>query len=494
MNKENASKTISLIDEKYINEATEFAVSAGGSGKKQGLPEQSGRHALRKRWAVAAACLAVMIAAGSTVFAFAAEAAEYRTAVAFFDQYGLSSEGLSRAEIKAVYRDITTKSFKNGKTAEVIRQAVPGWEIRQTEPTADEIAAVWDRNIFNNGYYKEGYTYSYSSYGNPDEQGIVHLDKCVVKCSLDEALLWTAEIKDFYVIDAARLAEGTAVWGYNETFSASEIHYGWLARIDDSGNVLWQKHMDHGFRYEQIASVINSADGGWAVISRGDWNYLCLSRYDADGRELSFQKTEIGDLFIRNGNAVSLKDGYLVHLINNTNHVSALLCRMDLEGNTLGFYSLESDDCDYYITDMAEYNKQVYLSGYAVPKQSDEGGRHEIANVLDHIFAKENWDISGEELTSLLRDNYTAVLLLCDPNSSVPKTFYSVKGSLGGRLRINDSYKLEWDVESITSSRFSPETSAYSIIGTCKVFLYTFDSRGRLAGQTDTGKTSVYDR
>ena len=492
MNKENASKTISLIDEKYINEATEFAVSAGGSGKKQCFPEQSGRHALRKRWAVAAACLAVVIIAGSTMFAFAAEAAEYRTAVAFFDQYGLSSEGLSRAEIKAVYRDITTKSFKNGKTAEVIRQAVPGWEIRQTEPTADEIAAVWDRNIFNNGYYKESYTYSYSSYGNPDEQGIVHLDKCVVKCSLDDALLWTAEIKDFHVIGAARLAEGTAVWGYNDTFSASDIHYGWLARIDDSGNVLWQKHLDHGFRYEQIAFVINSTDGGLAVVSKGDRNYLCLSRFDADGRELSFQKTEIGDLFIRN--AVSLRNGYLVHLINNMNHVSALLCRLDPDGKVLGLYSLESDDCDYYITDMAEYNRQVYLSGYAVLKQSDGGGRHEIANVLDHIFAKENWDISGEELTALLRENYTAVLLLCDPENSVPETFYSVKGSLGGRLRINDSYKLEWDVESITSGRFSPATSAYSIIGTCKVFRYTFDSRGRLAGQTDTGKTSVYDR
>ena len=492
MNKENVSKSISLIDKKYINEATEFAVNAGGSEKKQCLPEQSGRHALRKRWAVAAACLAVVIIAGSTMFAFAAEAAEYRTAVAFFDQYGLSSEGLSRAEIKAVYRDITTKSFKNGKTAEVIRQAVPGWEIRQTESTADEIAAVWDRNIFNTGYYKEGYTYSYSSYGNPDEQGIVHLDKCVVKCSLDDALLWTAEIKDFHVIGAARLAEGTAVWGYNDTFSASDIHYGWLARIDDSGNVLWQKHLDHGFRYEQIASVINSTDGGLAVVSKGDRNYLCLSRFDADGRELSFQKTEVGDLFIRN--AVSLRDGYLVHLINNMNHVSALLCRLDPEGKVLGLYSLESDDCDYYITDMAEYNRQVYLSGYAVPKQSDGGGRHEIANILEHIFAKENWDISSEELTSLLRDNYTAVLLLCDPNSSVPKTFYSVKGSLGGRLQINDSYKLEWDVESITSSRFSPATSAYSIIGTCKVFRYTFDSRGRLSGQTDTGRTSVYDR
>lgn len=450
------------------------------------------KKAFKVRWGIVAACLALIILAGSAAVAFAAESAEYRTAVAFFDQYGLSAEGLSRAEIKAVYRDITTKSFKNGKTAEVIRQAVPGWEIQQAEPTAEEIAAVWDRSIFNAGYYKEGYTYDCSSYGNPDEQGIVHLDKCVVKCCKDDDLLWTAEIKDFHVTDAARLAEETMVWGYNEIFSASENQFGWLACIDDAGNVLWQKHLDHGFRYEQVVAVLDSADGGVAVVSRGDWNYLCLSRYDTDGRELGFQKTEMGDLYIRN--AVSLRDGYLVHLINNRNHVSALLCRMDLEGNVLGTYSLESDDSDYYITGMAEYNKQVFLSGYAVPKQSDEGGRHEIANVLAHIMKKDNWEISSEELTALLRENYTAVLLLCDPDRSVPKTFYSVKGSLGGKLKVNDSYKLEWDVESITSSRFSPATSAYSIRGNCKVFRYTFDSRGKLAGQTDTGNTATYSR
>ena len=493
MNKENASKTISLIDEKYINEATEFAINAGGSKKKQCLPEQSGRHALRKRWAVAAACLAVVIIAGSTMFAFATEAAEYRTAVAFFDQYGLSAEGLSRAEIKAVYRDITTKSFKNGKTVEVIRQAVPGWEIQQAEPTAEEIAAVWDRSIFNSRYYLEGYAYAFPSYGKHDDQRDIEVfDKSVVKCSKDDTLLWTAEVRDFYVTGAVRLANCSALWGQSETYSASDIHYGWVACMDDAGKLLWEERLDHGFRYELVVAVLDSADGGVAVVSRGDWNYLCLSRYDASGRELGFQKTEMGDLYIRN--AVSLRDGYLVHLINNRNHVSALLCRMDLEGNVLGTYSLESDDSDYYITGMAEYNKQVFLSGYAVPKQSDEGGMHEIANVLDHIMKKDNWEISSEELTALLRDNYTAVLLLCDPDRSVPRTFYSVKGSLGGKLKVNDSYKLEWDVESITSSRFSPATSAYSIRGNCKVFRYTFDSRGKLAGQTDTGNTATYSR
>ena len=492
MNKENVSKTISLISEKYINEATAFSAGAEIPAEEQALSKQTGRHRPRRRWAVIAACLAVVIAAGSTAYAFAAEAAEYNTAVAFFDQYGLSTDGLSRAEIKAVYRDITTKKFSYGKTTEVIRQVVPGWEIQQAEPTAEEIAAVWDSRVLNSAYYQEGFTYQYSSYGKPDEQGVVFLDKCVVKCYKDSGLLWTAEIRDFYVMGASHLTEGTVLWGYNETRSSQEIHYGWLALLDDEGKVLWQTKLEHGFRYDQIVSVLDGADGSLAVISRGDWKYLCLTRCDATGRELSSQKTEMGDLFIRN--AVSLHDGYLVHLVNSMNHVSAVLCRMDPDGNVAGIYSLESDDCDYYITDMAEYNMQFYLSGYAVPKQSDGGGRHEIANILDYIFSKENWDISSEELTALLRENYTAVLLLCDPENSVPKTFYSVKGSLGSKLRVNDAYRLEWSVESITSSRFSPATSAYSIIGTCKVFRYTFDSRGRLAGQTDTGKTSTYER
>ncbi len=30
-----------------------------------------------------------------------------------------------------------------------------------------------------------------------------------------------------------------------------------------------------------------------------------------------------------------------------------------------------------------------------------------------------------------------AVLLLCDPEGGAPETFYSVQGSLGGKLRVN---------------------------------------------------------
>ena len=102
--------------------------------------------------------------------------------------------------------------------------------------------------------------------------------------------------------------------------------------------------------------------------------------------------------------------------------------------------------------------------------------------------------LTSEELTPMVRENYTAVLLACDRDGIDPKTFYSVKGAFGAALCVSGEGRLEWDVESITSAFFSPATSAFTIGGTCKVMRYTFDSSGTLTGTTDTGQTVPYAR
>ena len=94
----------------------------------------------------------------------------------------------------------------------------------------------------------------------------------------------------------------------------------------------------------------------------------------------------------------------------------------------------------------------------------------------------------------MLRDNYTAVLFRCDPDGGSPENFYSVKGSLGGKLYVNGAGYLEWDTESITSSFYSPVTSSFTLGGVCKVFQYDFDSEGSLVHQEDTGETVPYRR
>ena len=88
----------------------------------------------RRAWIAIAACIALLAALGVGSYAYAAEAKEYRDAVTFFSENGLTLEGLNRAEIRAVYRDITTRRFIYEKTPEVIRRAVPGWEIEQSVP------------------------------------------------------------------------------------------------------------------------------------------------------------------------------------------------------------------------------------------------------------------------------------------------------------------------------------------------------------------------
>ncbi|MBO4790694.1 MAG: hypothetical protein J5592_00280 [Clostridia bacterium] len=509
MNKEKISEIISGIDEKYVAEASSFAPGAAetdmpaaeraGAGRTPAKPAKRTRRIV---WFAAAACICVA-ALGIGGFAAAAEAKEYREAVAFFEENGLSAEGLSRSEVKAVYRDITENRFTYGKTAEVIMRAVPGFEIDQ--PTPENLSSAWQlRPVIPSS----GYGYSRDSVYVRDGNGMDYLEKTVLRCFLDGVEIWSADFPGFVIRGCSRTKNGTAVWGHNE----NDFRQGQVALVDESGSILWNEPLDHGFGSETVASVLSDDDGTFAVISRGDYRFLCLARLGADGKEQSFRKTEIGSLVgIRA--AARLGDGYIVMLSNSAAGVTSLIWRLDRDGNLTDSFTYEAEDCDYYITDMIEFGGRVCLSAYAVPKQKDGGGRHEIADILHYLhtektepltpestgdslteFPRVTEFITSEELTSLLRDNYTAVLLLCDAGGGDPHAFYSVKGSLGGKLAVNGEGQLEWETESFVDSTYSPFTSSFTIGGTCRVFRYTFDTSGRVLSQTDTGEMVQYRR
>jgi hypothetical protein len=103
-------------------------------------------------------------------------------------------------------------------------------------------------------------------------------------------------------------------------------------------------------------------------------------------------------------------------------------------------------------------------------------------------------EISSEDLTPMVRDNYTAMLLVCEPKTGKPQEFYSVNGSLGGKLSVSDTGNLIWDVESITSTFFSPATSSFTIGGTSYVFRYAFDTSGLLISQEKTNEVVNFRR
>lgn len=455
-----------------------------------------------KRCVAIAACFVLLLSAGFGTYTYAAEIKEYNAAIKFFNDYNLSTEGLTRGEIKKVYLDITTESFSYMKTAEVIANSlssaqIGGFEILQDNPTPEDVENLWNYKNYSGGFLfpvQKGVHYKYHS--DYIEEGQILFDQSYLEKYDGETLIWSISIPEFEIRGYSVISDGVIAYGENATTSSLQNSYAWMAKFDEDGTLVWKKMMNNGFDNEYIAAVLENADGSYAVMSRGDFNYFCLSQYSADGRETHFRKTEVGNYGI--WNAARFGDGYIVQIGSHMTDEYARIVKVDYEGNITESFSYSSEDSYYYITDMIEFNGNIYLSAYAVPKLDDEnqsaGGRYEIAKVLNYLFENDVWEISSEELTPMVRENYTAMLLVCDPNAGTPQEFYSVKGSIGGELSVSDSGNLLWDVESITTTFFSPATSSFTIGGTCYVFRYTFDDSGILISQEKTGEVADYRR
>lgn len=449
---------------------------------------------VRIKWIALAACLVLIISMVGV--ACAAEVKEYSAAVDFFEQNGLSTDGLSRSDVKAVYRDIATRNFTYDKTAEVLSQTVPGLQIIQDELTPEDLKELWANNLVadNRTISEDGKYYTKHVEFTPGVDSTEsNFEVCKLRCYQNSSMLWEATIKDFCVNDHTPVSDGLAIWG---STPEGTIVFGsensWLGKLDNDGNVLWERELKHDFEEESIKAVLDNGDGTWAVFSLGNGNeYLCLTKYDSEGNELSFKKNAVNRWNILD--VARLGDGYLVQMSHNLDDERGSIVKMDFEGNLLESFSYEEEDYVYFLEDMVEFGDKVYLSTYAIPKKSNNGGKDELAELISYRGTEYGESLSDEEIARMVQENYTAVLLLCDLEGGTPKNFYSVEGSLGGKLRV-DGDKLHWDVQSITHAHYNEMHTNISIIGLCKVYGYTFDSNGIMIEQEDTGRIERFGR
>ena len=432
-----------------------------------------------------------VLLSGATVYAAIAEARDYAAAVTFFNTNNLPLDGLSRSEIKHVYRDISTGTFTFGKTADVVTSSVSGYDLFQEEPTPEDLAKLWQAKNGNHTWpaflpgQDDGVTYRISYTERLDEKlGFNVTDQSVIQKWVDGQQVWEASFKNLWLDSYAVLGDSVIVYGQTPTWSSEQTQYAWLALVDASGQIRWQHVMDNGFKHEYIGAVLPDEDG-LAVFSRGNLKVLCLSRFDRTGQRTHFSQTEVGSYGIRN--AARLADGYLVQLLDYAQ--GDRLIKMTRDGTLADAYTYGSEDENYYIADMAEFAGKICLSAYAVPRMADDmphTSHYEIGPVLEEIYAGKDFEISNEALTQKVRDNYTALLLICDPISGEPQVFYSVAGSLGAALSVNENGELVWEVESITDTFLSMATSSFTIGGASTVYRYTFDAAGTLLSQEKT--------
>ena len=519
MKREKISEIIGLIDEKYTEEA-----AMTDAAEAVGAVEPPRKRGVLMRWCAVAASVLIVASAGITTVACVEEAKEYGTAITFFEENGISTVGLTRSEVKAVYRDIISHSFTYEKTEVVLRRTIPGSEILQDDPTPTELGQVWASNSAMNASRNvitvSGYGYKYNHVYDESEDWYHIKDE--ISCYNNGELIWSAELPRAFITDCKHLDAGTAVWGRGYT-SMGVLTYAWIALIDDNGTLLWKHSMlDHWYGTEMIFSVVDNGDGTWAVFSRGananKDNYLCISIYDTAGNELKCSKNKVGNEYYQN--AARLGDGYLLQIGVFPAAYTEKFVKIDAEGNITGSFALEEDGYYYNVQDIVEFGGRTYISAYVFPvpsKGSMFSSRDEVYDILQGIYGTyEPSEIPDEaiaykglytdfteppsgfgflgNLTAKLRDNYTAVLLICDSDGGTPETFYSVKGSLGAKLAVRSNGTLEWNVSSIVSSSFSPATSSFTIGVTCSVYRYTFDGSGDLLGSVGTGAFTSFVR
>lgn len=468
-------------------------------------PAVAKAHFLRKPWRVAAvlaACLVLLISVGVGTYAYAEEAKEYNAAVQFFSDHGLSTEGLSRREIKAVYRDITTESFTYSKTAQVIRNSifseqVGGYEIGQDAPTPEDLKNLWNDKTYT-GWFVPYVppVYQFHVEHILDDTGVVIDTKCYMEKYEGETVAWRTYLP-FWRGDYYEVADGVIAFGYESFYdSGKKKTDSWIVKLDHSGTILWANRLANGFNTEYPEGVLVNADGSYTLFSRGDNRYLCVSRYTAEGVRTLYKQTDLGQHSI--GQIANYGDGYLLQISTGEENEIDRFIQVDQEGNVIDGFSYKDEKNRYVIKDMIEWGGKVYVSAYATPKPGEDasyGVRGEIDGILDYIFNLDGWDISSEELTTMVRDNYAAVLLVCDPKEGGKiQVFYTIPGSLGADLIISDDGRLIWETESITTTYFSPATSAATILGACHIYQYAFDGDGVLVGRGKTDEKTYFYR
>ncbi|MBQ8414090.1 MAG: hypothetical protein IJX58_02465 [Clostridia bacterium] len=350
----------------------------------------------------------------------------------------------------------------------------------------DKYEQVW--NEWETGEYK------YRSEYKTDEDGRIIFDKCYVERLDGDTFVWSAPVPEFYVYGLKALSDGVIVFG--ETDFDKSPREAWIAKFDDNGTLLWNNKFDNGYTNEVISKVLENSDGSYAVFSRGGYGGLALTHYSSDGEKTHFKVIEATNNGILD--VTYFKGGYAIRLNDIKKNRPDNFVIIDYKGNVTNSFTYATENSYTYFTDMKELDGKLYISAYATPRLEDEsdsaGGRYEVARVLNYLFDNKIVIISSEELTPMLSENYTAKLLVYNPETNSTEELQSVEGSLGGKLTYNEERNIVWDVESFVSSFYSPATSAFTIGGSCSISRYTFDKSGAMIDMKNTDETTDYRR
>lgn len=453
-------------------------------------------HASKKLWRTfaAAACIILLLGVGVGSYTYAADKKEYKNALEFFYEHDLSTNGLTQNEIKEVYRDFYTYSFSDDLTTKVLlnsrQDLIPGYEI--TSDVAEQEDPLPTTSVSN---CRTPIYYEYDSVFVPVEgEEYNEFVNCTFAKYKDGEKLWEVSFDDFsiegYYGDTEFDGDPVLVYGREMSDSTDGYDVAKLVALAPDGTILWKVVQDNTSSFDQILEVLIAPDGSYIAFGRSGHTNLCINKYTKDGVPIYTAVHEVGDHKI--ANVTPSETGYLIQLFSYVTLEYSRVIKVDFEGNLLGDFRYDSEECDFYISDLCEHNGTVYISGYSTPKAPDykDFYKRNILVLRETLWEAEDSEegLSDEERTALFRENFTAVLLACEPNSGTPKEFYSVKGSLGDEVYVNNG-SVCWFTKDIIASSYAPQVTelignVYHVVSgsrysaTCQFYANIFNKDG----------------
>ena len=463
-----------------------------------------------RRVLAAAACIALLLSAGAGVYAYAAAKRDYKNALTFFYENNLSTEGLTKNEIKEVYRDFYSHSFTNDLTTAVLLNSRPD-VVRGFEITGND--SEWDTTVPETSLsdYKTPVYYEYENLYTPIE-GTYNPQTRAYKENFDKSVftkyrngekVWEVFFTDFsingYYGDPESEAEPVLVYGTDPYTANADDGIATLIALDTDGTVLWRVAQNNVTGYDRIDTILPHPDGSYTTFGRcfKDNSFsLTVNKYDKNGIQIFANVIDIKDHIIRN--ATLTGSGYLVHLTSYVTIEFSRILHLDSEGNLLGDFRYESEENDFFISDLCEHNGTVYISGYVTPKAQEGYDNYLMRNIytlMDKVHDAWYWGdgCTHDELLTLFREQFTAVLLVCGQSGDTLQEFYSVAGSLGDEVYVaGDS--VCWFTKGIIDCSYSPQktkmvgnvshvTSQETFAALCRFYANTFNPDGTFKEQ-----------
>lgn len=386
---------------------------------------------MAKRLIAAVAVLLIVFGVSFGVTAYAKEAKEYNEAVQFFKENDLPIEGLTRSEVKSVYRDVTIclyplsevrAALENGEydfSGSEAEYHVSGSELSFSMAEPGDYSSLWSVSGFG-GLSEDDDVYPVDIYG-----GLVSLCDGGVHYEIGHEYSEKTGTDGIGSATLSKYERGEEVW--KDKFDYSTIDdfevfgdcvviagrrgydithgIGFLAKHDDGGLLI--QRTGNSFDSRRIIAITENEDGGFSLFTRelkGKAYSVRMLRYSYELEPLSEVEVFCPEGYyavraVRYGEGYALllqasfwdwseQNGEMVRQLveftdadgNVTNSLPAALDTVarealearDTEGaspdDPAAMLSIDLEDSCFVITDMAECGGKLFFSGYALPK------------------------------------------------------------------------------------------------------------------------------